>query len=299
MSTDPMMPAQDQPIPQRGTYIPHWGNKHEDLTKSVLRGGVPTGFQVGDILPEKRWAISSDTGEIMEQREFEPLYQKWQSIFCTQGGTLVPIAQVNRPYHPSFESCPNVHEFVMTTVDEDGKPCPVGREAHRNRPAAGPRVLYDSSGQNPRTALETLRIYKAPRAMKELTGIEKLKNILPEGQYQGEVDKVLSKHGLSVADLTAGLAASPDGFDRVPISEEDIKRLETMVAEEEGAKQEEVAEEASGAAKADLGATELPDAAEQEAFFAPCGQQCKSRAGVVAHARHCAKCASSLEGEAA
>ena len=232
-STDPTAPRSHVPVPERSTYYPEWGPKHDNLNLPVLDQGALTGFHIGEILFEKRWAISPDTGEILLQNAFDPLYKKWNALACTRSGQIVPIAAVNRNFNPEFESVPEVRSWVMTTIDEDGRQVPVGWDSKREDVAKGPRKLWDAQGENAKTAVETLRIYRAQRAMKELQGIEKLKNILPTETYQAQVDAVLAKHANSVEDLTMGLADSPEGFDRMPVSDEDIARVEKMTAAEQ------------------------------------------------------------------
>ena len=273
-STDPTAPRSHVPVPERNTYYPEWGVKHENLNLPVLDQGALTGFHIGDILFEKRWAISSETGEILSQSAFEPLFKKWNALACTSSGQIIPIAAVNRNFNPEFESCPEVRSWVMTTIDEDGRQVPVGWDAKQEEVAKAPRKLWAAQGENSMTAAETLLVYRVQRAMKDLQGIEKLKNILPAETYQAQVDDVLEKHGLSVEDLTTGLADAPEGLDRVPVSEEDIARLEKM------AKDEPTVTEA---------VTTEPEP-EPEIFLAPCGKECRSKAGAAAHARNCDAC---------
>lgn len=275
-STDPTAPKSHVAVPERNSYYPEWGPKHENLSLPVLYQGALTGFHVGDILFEKRWAVDPESGEILSQGAFEPLFKRWNAMHCTSSGQIIPIAAVNRNFNPEFESCPGVREFVLTTVDEDGKAVPCGWSERQAAEPTAPAKLWDASGENAKTATETLRMYRARDAMKELQGLERLKNILPTETYQGQVDAVLTKHGLSVEDLTQGLADAPEGFDRVPVSEEDIRKLERMAEDE--------------AAGPPAAVEEVP-----EVFTAPCGRECKSQAGVMAHARNCNDCKAELE----
>ena len=288
-ATDSTAPRSHIPVPERKSYYPEWGQKHDNLSLPVLSGGVPTGFHVGDILFEKRWAISADSGEILDQAAFEPLFKRWNALACTTTGQIIPIASVNRNFNPEFESCPEARQFVMTTVDEDGRQIPVGWDSRSEEVATGPRKLWDASGENAKTATETLVVFRAQKAMKELQSVEKLKNILPADTYQAKVDEVLAKHGLTVDDLTAGLADAPEGFDRTPISEDDIARLEKMAAEETEQIVEKTAEVLGGL----LAEAEVPEPA---VFLAPCGKECKSKAGAAAHARNCDACKAPAEG---
>jgi len=272
-AADPTAPRSHIPVPERKTYYPEWGAKHDNLNLPVLREGALTGFHVGDIIFEKRWAISPETGEILSQDEFTPLFQKWNSYACTAGGQIIPIAAVNKNFNPGFESVPEVRSWVMTTIDHDGRSVPVGWDSQKEVVAKGPRQLFDAQGENPRTAAETLLDARVQRAMKELSGLEKAKNILPAETYQAQVDDVLESHGLTVQDLTAGLAAGAGDPGRADVSDEDIARLEKMVADEQAPPAEEPKE-----------------LAPAEVFAAPCGKGCKSKAGVAAHARNCDAC---------
>ena len=275
-AADPTAPRSHTPVPERASYYPDWGPEHSNLNLPVLSGGVPTGFQLGDILFEKRWAVDPASGEILGQEAFERLFKRWNAMACTSSGQIIPIAAVNRNFNPEFESCPEVRKFVLTTIGEEGREVPVGWDAQTESVPTGPRTLFDADGENPMSAAETLLHARVQRAMKELKGLERAKGILPAETYQGQVDDVLQAHGLSVEQLTAGLAAGAGEPGKADVSDEDIARLEKMAADEQAPAPEET--------------KELTPAAAPEAFTAPCGKECKSKAGASAHARNCDDC---------
>ena len=287
---DPMMPKAHIPVPQHRTYIPEWGAKHTDPGLPVSFQGNPTGYCVRDILPWKRWAIDPGTGEIMGQAQFEPLYQRWIAMVCRGDGTIVAVAAMDENFDSSRESCPGVNEFVLQTLDEAGRPVPVGWEEKNRQTPTGPRLLWDSEGREGKTAAQTLRIYRARRAMTELQKMEPLKAALPAEKYQERVDAVLAKHEISVDDLAEGLATAPKGFDSVEVTEQDITRLQEQADREAAAADSEPGATPQPGIGGPEGAGDLPPPAPAATFAAPCGKPCKTNAGAGAHARKCGKC---------
>lgn len=112
------------PIPEREVYIPAWGNEHTNPNLTVRQDGRSLGFTVGEMLPERRWAVGLD-GELMNQRDFEDNLKRWRSYACTRAGTVVAMGAVNKHFDPGLEGYPQVADFVDRHLDAHGKLVPL------------------------------------------------------------------------------------------------------------------------------------------------------------------------------
>lgn len=99
--------------------IPSWTPRH-DLSVAVMYEGRHLGFTVGDMLPERRFAVGID-GELIGRLEFAEQYRRfWLSQTANEEPTLVAI--------------PNVVEFVSATRDQDGRMVPIGWDRDNDHP---------------------------------------------------------------------------------------------------------------------------------------------------------------------
>jgi hypothetical protein len=104
------------PIPERETYVPAFTPKHKNESAPVLsRKGEPLGFTIGEVLPERRFAIDTD-GRCLDEREFEPMYFKWVSLVCAPDGRIVSLASINKYFDPRLEPVPNPEDFVNARI---------------------------------------------------------------------------------------------------------------------------------------------------------------------------------------
>jgi len=107
--TDPLgLPRQHTYIPERGTYVPSWcpwDSKHWPTHVEVSYEKKMLGYKVSDVLPERRWAIQ-ESGEMLDQREFEDQYKKYLSGFA-----LPATFDINA------EAIPLVHRYVGVKLD--------------------------------------------------------------------------------------------------------------------------------------------------------------------------------------
>ena len=88
-------------------YIPAWYKPHSDLSRHVTQNGESVGFRIGQVLPERRWAIQ-ENGELLEQGDFERQYIRYIQIRHA-GDKIVD---------PSKEAIPGALKFVDREVDE-------------------------------------------------------------------------------------------------------------------------------------------------------------------------------------
>jgi hypothetical protein len=107
---------------ERGETIPGWyvRNPHTDPTLVVKQDGVPLVPQitVGQVAPERRWAIGLD-GNLMDQVKFrEKVIQKNQEFYAiarTEGRNAKPA----QGYRFERDPIPNVVKFVQWRVDPE------------------------------------------------------------------------------------------------------------------------------------------------------------------------------------
>lgn len=98
--------------------VPSWTPRH-DLSVPVRYDGRELGFTVGDMLPERRFAVGID-GELIGRLEFAEQYRRfWLSQTANEEPSLVAI--------------PNAVEFVSVTRDQDGRMVPIGWDAENDR----------------------------------------------------------------------------------------------------------------------------------------------------------------------
>ncbi len=82
--------------------------------------GKSLGFTIGDMLPERRFAVGTD-GELIGRLEFAERYRRFW------------LAQAANE-EPSLVAIPNIVEFVSATHDQDGRMVPIGWDSDNDRP---------------------------------------------------------------------------------------------------------------------------------------------------------------------
>lgn len=93
-------------VTERGTVVPSWTPPH-NLDLEVKIDGRPLGFKVGQMLPERRWAVD-EFGHCLPKAEFTGKYQQW-------------FASHSKKEEPQLVSVPDRLEFISGTYDLDGK----------------------------------------------------------------------------------------------------------------------------------------------------------------------------------
>jgi hypothetical protein len=92
----------------RSHYIPGWYEPHTNLDLQVKHLGIPQGFQIGRVLPYRRWAVDAD-GNMLDQKTFEDQYMRYLGGFEVAATTDL-----------RNESMPNVRAYVRMKLDRVG-----------------------------------------------------------------------------------------------------------------------------------------------------------------------------------
>lgn len=154
--------GQMRPGFEDGTYIPAWYKDHVNKEVQVLDNGVPMGFTISQVLPERRWAIQED-GSLLEQHIFEKQFIQWISLHHA-GDNLAD---------PSKEYIPSAAKFVNRRLDFNGK---------------GVEILFD---ENKPAEEEIKPIYTqqgdlSTEASKKLAKLQVLQEMQEEGNLTSE-----------------------------------------------------------------------------------------------------------------
>ncbi len=154
------VPSQVQLIPERDEFVPPWPVP-QDLSLVVTQNGVliGKGFTVGDVLPERRWAIQAD-GEVMPRLEFEQKYlqkledwYRYASPEARQGAGGVP-----KSFKAINEPVPTVVNYVAVRVDprDERRTLPMHYDPEATR-GTRPNRLWDSANERFLEGQERLR----------------------------------------------------------------------------------------------------------------------------------------------
>lgn len=217
----------------REAYIPEWAPATQDLSLVVRYDGKPLHFTIGDMLPERRWCVT-ETGDLMNQRDFEERFKMWRAR-VVRDGRILSIQSANRYWDPNLDPVPNVRAFASVTHDWQGKEIRIG--FNPNKPAT-------AREEQVQTAVP-VATGTALRGQLEVLNELKERGVLSDEQFAGEVSRVLT------GPKPEPPAGPPEGFS-------------SLSAEE--------------VAKDEMERT------------ARCGKLCASKAGRVAHERHCETC---------
>lgn len=125
----PLTPRPGDMTP-RGMFVPPWYRPHENLDVDVIgTRGQRLGFKVGDVVPERRWAIGPD-GRCMDPADFAPKLLDWRKGQFEWRFPPKPVPDL------TLEAVPTVEGFVARGPDP-----------------ANDRRLIDLSPLQPRVAL--------------------------------------------------------------------------------------------------------------------------------------------------
>jgi hypothetical protein len=95
----------------RNVFVPPWYRPHPDLEADVIgTRGQRLGFKVGDVVPERRWAIGAD-GRVMSQADFEPKLLDWRKGNFEWRFPPKPVPDL------TLEGVPSVDAFVSRGAD--------------------------------------------------------------------------------------------------------------------------------------------------------------------------------------
>ena len=142
------------PVPERGTHIPgeYVRNPHHDLNITVTSNGLPllgmdkAPFVVGQIAPERRWAVLED-GELMDQETFKSKKQQNVLEFYAM---LQGLGSKDAKYMNKIENepIPAVAYYVSWCVDPQDKEkvLEIGFNPHATDGARSPQ-FHDTEGK--------------------------------------------------------------------------------------------------------------------------------------------------------
>ena len=200
-----------QAIPQTGrapsvvhgttTYIPEWQTEltADDLARAVTQDGEPLGFTIGQMMPSRQWTVNQKTGELLNQRDFERLYEVYVTRHVPVGShEVVDIRRGNRLFDPKIAPVPTVRSFASRALDWQGKEVEIGYD-----PDAQPSVteadvkIYDARGEEVVGGRAGSRPMDVTRQLEVLTGLRE----------RGKLDDV--SYAQEVAALATGEAAAP------------------------------------------------------------------------------------------
>lgn len=205
------------PVPGRSAYIPEWSPtfSREDLAREVRCEGRELGFPVSSVMPERRWAIKPETGELMDVKEFTERYQLWKSRAFVDG-KFVAIGQLTKFFDHTAIAVPNIVEFVNAKLDKDGREVAIAFDENA-RAAAPAKGLYTHEGELASEVRKMLSPDKLRAQLELLTEQHKA------GKWTSE------EYAKQVAALTAVVAtaepSTPEGFDAVKEDPEPPKKM--------------------------------------------------------------------------
>jgi len=115
----------------KSLYIPSWYKSHKQ-NFNVTQDKKPLGFKIKDVMPHRRWAIRGD-GELLDQRDFEPLYERYISEIAARG------------VDPKVQHIPRVERFVNAMRDPRDGPglVAIGFDPDKPAPEEDNGMRYD------------------------------------------------------------------------------------------------------------------------------------------------------------
>ena len=135
-------------IGSRGTSIPSFYEPHSDLRVMVRQDGIPVppGFQLGDVPPERRWAVRP-SGELIPQIEFERLYLlHYEEHIRYMDGDPKKV-----PGKANCQPVPTVQAYVCVQLDprDPSKLITMKHDPFPKKVKQANQTLYDADGENP------------------------------------------------------------------------------------------------------------------------------------------------------
>lgn len=203
------MPVTGEPriIYGRDAYIPEWSPVYDDLALSVpvKNNGVPMGFTLRDVLPERRWAVQA-SGELMDQRDFEERYKQYIERTVVDG-RLVSIRSKNARFDAGVAPIPRVDRFVNTAHDFMGREIRIGFNPEK-APEKKDIVPIAAAPSSP-----ALRVQIAQ--LSEL----KERGILSDEQFSAEVSRLVTEPvAPAPSGPPPGFALAPAGPEEAPVT---------------------------------------------------------------------------------
>jgi hypothetical protein len=110
--------------PGKSFYIPSWYKPHKK-NLWVTHEGKSLGFKINQVMAYRRWSIYPN-GELMDQRDFEPLYEKYIAEISPKG------------VEARLQHIPRVEDYVDAKPDPSGGPGLVAINFDPDKPPAKP-----------------------------------------------------------------------------------------------------------------------------------------------------------------
>lgn len=195
----------------RDVYIPEWAPRvgASDLGVPVRAGGQPLGFTIGDMLPERVWAVDVASGEVLPQLEFERLYRQYLRRTVVRG-VIRDVAQHDRYHDFGVDPVPSVVEWVSRTLDYEGKEVRIGFDPHAAPTATEREVkVYTAQGEE-----WTPRQRENADLRSKLSVLMQLRaeNVLTDEQFTAQAMKLQDTGDAEPASDSA----PPEGFEAAP-----------------------------------------------------------------------------------
>jgi hypothetical protein len=283
------------PVPERGTHIPgeYVRNPHHDLNITVTSNGLPllgmdkAPFVVGQVAPERRWAILAD-GELMDQETFK---NKKQQNILEYYAMLQGLGSKDAKYMNKIENepIPAVAYYVSWCVDpqDPEKVLQIGFNPHATDGSVSPH-FHDSEGKQ----IEDSRIDVLCKAYASRDGRKQM--------LAHEIQEVEAHLGIEAAAGDVGVAGKLDILTEMHEAGEITDEVYiAKVGQLAGAGPKE-ADDSQHASQpdgplddpdADTGIEDPGDVAVGLHGVATCGKEgLKGTAGVEAHERRCKAC---------
>jgi len=213
--TDTLLPRQHTYIPERGTYVPSWcpwDSQHLPTHVEVSCEKKMVGYKVSDVLPERRWAIQ-ESGEMLEQREFEDRYKKYLSGFA-----LPATFDINA------EAIPLVHRYVGVKLD----PVSEGRLIAMDYDPFKKKTAVSDAKYNQQGEVSTHYLKEQQEKTDKLVRMEQLSGLLKQGI-------VTQKQYLKLVDEMDPVEPEPVVASNQPVSEKTVEMVTSLCGVEKPA----------------------------------------------------------------
>ncbi len=206
-AASPSSPRAPKAIYGRDAYIPEWQTDltPDELAKQVTQNGEPLGFTIGEMLPERQWAVNAKTGELLKESDFERLYEVFASRHVPAGtDRVVDIRQNNKYFDAKLVPMPNVRHFASRGLDWQGKEVAIGYDPDVSPTATEDEIkIYNARG-------EVVTGANAPRAVDITRQLEVLTGLRERGKLSD------AEFAEEVASLSTGAATAP-AVEAIPV----------------------------------------------------------------------------------
>lgn len=193
----------------RQAYKPEWqvDPSKSQMETPVTQDGKKLGFKIGQMLPERWWTVNVETGELISQRDFESLWEKYVSYHVPVGSReVVSIRRANEYFDEKLAPVPRVEIYASRALDWQGKEISIGFDPDAKADVREEEIkVYDSNGEEVRPGL-----FQRPSDVVARLGILndlKARGRLTESEYVEEVAQLTATPTASAApEIPAGFS---------------------------------------------------------------------------------------------